>query len=117
MDPVTTGTVVNADVTEASGIAVSRKYPGTLWMHNDSGGDAIVYATDFSGNDLGGIRGSRDVGGVGSLLAAAPRYHGHRRWRQRHDDGGAGLRRLVAHVLRNLPGDEPRQHGEHCKAG
>jgi len=53
MDPVTTGTVVNADVTEASGIAVSRKYPGTLWMHNDSGGDAIVYATDFNGTDLG----------------------------------------------------------------
>lgn len=53
IDPVATGTVVNDNINETSGIAVSRDHPGTLWMHNDSGGGAVVYATDFSGNDLG----------------------------------------------------------------
>ena len=40
-------------VTEASGIAVSSTYPDTIWMHNDSGGGAVVYATTFAGADMG----------------------------------------------------------------
>lgn len=53
IDPVATGTITGDRITEASGIAISRDYPGTLWVHNDSGGGAVVYATDFSGNNLG----------------------------------------------------------------
>lgn len=52
-DPVATGTVASAAVTEASGIALSRRHPGTIWVHNDSGGGPFVYATDPTGADLG----------------------------------------------------------------
>lgn len=52
-DPVATGSVTISPVTEASGIAASRHHPGTIWMHNDSGGGAFVYATDVTGVNLG----------------------------------------------------------------
>lgn len=52
-DPQRTGVVSIDEVTETSGIATSRRYPGTVWMHNDSGGGPFVYATDLSGADLG----------------------------------------------------------------
>lgn len=52
-EPTATGTVTTAAVTEASGIATSRTHPGTLWMHNDSGGGPFVFATDLAGNNLG----------------------------------------------------------------
>ena len=38
---------------ESSGIAVSRRHPGVLWTHNDSGDAAAVYAVDLKGNILG----------------------------------------------------------------
>ena len=41
---------------EASGIAVSRSYPGIYWTHNDSGDDPLLYTTDSSGADLGRVR-------------------------------------------------------------
>lgn len=52
-DPVVTGTISNSDLKETSGIAASRHHPGLLWMHNDSGGGAVVYAVDLAGNGLG----------------------------------------------------------------
>lgn len=52
-DPETLGTIASADVTEASGVAVSTAYPDTIWMHNDSGGGAFVYAATFAGADMG----------------------------------------------------------------
>ena len=36
------------DVHEASGLALSRRHPGTLWTHNDSG-PPIVYAVSVDG--------------------------------------------------------------------
>lgn len=51
-DVVVTGTVANADVREASGIAASRAHPGVIWMHNDSGDDPIVYAIAEDGTSL-----------------------------------------------------------------
>ena len=52
----TTGILASPRLTETSGIAVSRRLVGTLWTHNDSGDDPILYATDLQGADLGMIR-------------------------------------------------------------
>lgn len=52
-EPVAVGTVAIDEVVEASGIAVSRQYPETIWMHNDSGGGPVVYATSLDGTNLG----------------------------------------------------------------
>jgi hypothetical protein len=46
----------NPRLTESSGIAVSRAYPGVLWTHNDSGDQPYLYATDLSGRDRGHLR-------------------------------------------------------------
>jgi len=48
-------------ITEASGIVASRKNPGILWVHNDSGNSATVYALNFGGELLRTcrIRGAR----------------------------------------------------------
>lgn len=51
--PVTTGNVASNALTEASGIAASRKNPGVLWSHNDSGGSNNVFAIGLNGSDLG----------------------------------------------------------------
>ena len=40
---------------EASGLAVSRRVPGRLWTHNDSG-QPIVFALDARGSVLGQVR-------------------------------------------------------------
>jgi len=40
---------------EASGLAASRRLPGTLWTHNDSGGP-VVYALDTAGAITGQLR-------------------------------------------------------------
>lgn len=48
-------------ITEASGIAASRKNPGILWVHNDSGSSAVVYALNTGGKLVGSfsIEGAR----------------------------------------------------------
>jgi len=46
--------VETAALTEASGIAVSRRHEGLLWAHNDSGDGARLYLLDLgTGADLG----------------------------------------------------------------
>ena len=39
---------------ETSGLASSQSHPGVFWTHNDSGGDAAVFAVDSTGSILGG---------------------------------------------------------------
>ena len=51
-DPVSTGVVANEAITEASGIALSRQHPATIWVHNDSGGGPFVYAMNTAGDDV-----------------------------------------------------------------
>jgi hypothetical protein len=46
------GTVQEPSLNEISGIAASRKNPGVLWVHNDSGGLAAVYALNSQGDLL-----------------------------------------------------------------
>jgi hypothetical protein len=54
--PVTIGAIDTPLVAEASGLAVSRRAPGVLWTHNDSGGLPVLYAIDHKGNLLGSVR-------------------------------------------------------------
>jgi hypothetical protein len=42
-----------AIVNESSGIAASRRNPGVLWTHNDSGDGAYLYAIDRRGKGVG----------------------------------------------------------------
>jgi len=46
------GTIQSPLITEASGMAASRKNPGVLWVHND-GGPPCVYAITPEGKHLG----------------------------------------------------------------
>jgi hypothetical protein len=46
---VAVGPVMMPEILEASGLAVSRRNPGLLWSHNDSGSAAILFALDTSG--------------------------------------------------------------------
>jgi len=41
--------VEETEINEASGIASSLKYPGLLYTHNDSGGEAAVYVLNQIG--------------------------------------------------------------------
>jgi hypothetical protein len=50
------GTIKTNIITEASGIIASRKNPGILWIHNDSGNPPNVYAINPEGKLLGTYR-------------------------------------------------------------
>lgn len=43
------GNVEAPTITEISGLVASRRAPGVLWVHNDSGDDPRIYALDRSG--------------------------------------------------------------------
>jgi hypothetical protein len=45
-----------AGLSETSGVAVSRRHPGVLWVHEDSGSDPVIHATNTRGADLGSWR-------------------------------------------------------------
>lgn len=47
------GVVSTPEITEASGLAASRKTPNVLWTHNDSGDDARIIAISTAGTYLG----------------------------------------------------------------
>jgi hypothetical protein len=51
--PTVSGTVATSALVEASGLAASRRNPGVLWSHNDSGNSNRVYALGLDGADLG----------------------------------------------------------------
>lgn len=54
--PETIGKVASPIVTEASGLAVSRRDPTLLWTHNDSGGEPVLYALGTDGHARGAVR-------------------------------------------------------------
>jgi hypothetical protein len=41
---------------EASGLAASRRTPGLLWIHDDSGGQPVLYAVEENGKRRGTVR-------------------------------------------------------------
>jgi hypothetical protein len=47
---------VPAVLPELSGMAASRRHPGVLWAHNDSGNDAEVFAVRETGEVLATLR-------------------------------------------------------------
>lgn len=47
------GRVANANLTEASDLAVSERNPRVLWSHNDSGRKPRLFAMSVHGRDLG----------------------------------------------------------------
>ncbi len=51
--PETVGALESGKLDEASGVVTSPSHPGVLWMHNDSGDTARVFAVSTSGGDLG----------------------------------------------------------------
>jgi hypothetical protein len=51
--PKVVGRITNTDVTESSGLAASKCQPGVFWTHNDSGDDALIYAFNLNGENLG----------------------------------------------------------------
>jgi hypothetical protein len=53
---VTQDPVMLRDVPEASGLAVSRRRPGLIWTHNDSGNESDLFALDASGTVLATVR-------------------------------------------------------------
>lgn len=48
---------------ETSGIAASRRTPGLLWVHDDSGGQPVLYAVEENGRRRGTVRvhGAKNV--------------------------------------------------------
>lgn len=50
------GTIEDGDIDEASGIAVSRRNPDLIWVHEDSGAKARLYAIDTGGSRRGRIK-------------------------------------------------------------
>ena len=53
MDGVQVGTVESNLLVEISGVAASRKNADVLWVHNDSGDSARIYAMSIQGKHLG----------------------------------------------------------------
>jgi len=49
------GRIQNPAVTEASGLAPSRKRPDMLWVLNDSGNRPVIYAVATNGADMGEV--------------------------------------------------------------
>lgn len=54
--PQDMGLVEFDDIQEASGLAASRRYPGLLWTHNDSGDDSRLFLMDESGKHIGSLK-------------------------------------------------------------
>ena len=54
--PVQLATLEDRRVRESSGLAASRRTPGVMWTHNDSGDGPLVYAFDRGGRARGTFR-------------------------------------------------------------
>ena len=53
---VVSGPALLPEIPETSGLAVSRRTPGLLWSHNDSGSAAVLFALDGLGKVHGRVR-------------------------------------------------------------
>src|SRR5687767_13743041 len=51
--PVVVGRIESPDIRESSGIAPSLCQPDVYWTHNDSGGNAFIFAMSTNGKSLG----------------------------------------------------------------
>jgi hypothetical protein len=46
-EPALLGTITDTAIGESSGLAASRRNPGLLWTHNDSGDEPVIYCVDL----------------------------------------------------------------------
>lgn len=46
---INTGRLRGADMSEASGLVASARFPGSFWTHNDSGSDPEIFLIDSTG--------------------------------------------------------------------
>jgi hypothetical protein len=53
---VVNGPAMLPEIPEASGLAISRRDPGLVWSHNDSGSAAVLFALDTAGTMRGRVR-------------------------------------------------------------
>ena len=67
-----TGVFAQPDLSESSGVAVSRRRAGLLWSLSDSGNDASLHASDTTGRDLGTVRVAGAENRDWEALAAGP---------------------------------------------
>lgn len=61
------GMIADETLSEISGLVASRNQPGILWVHNDSGDAAVVYAIDLEGKLLASVQ---LLGSDGSMIDA-----------------------------------------------
>ena len=54
-EPVSTGTLASAEISEASGLVASRIHEDLFWTHNDAGDGARLFALDSSGAHEGTV--------------------------------------------------------------
>ncbi len=54
--PKNAGATQDEGLVEASGVTASLRDPGVLWMHNDSGDEARLFAVGLQGEALGRVR-------------------------------------------------------------
>jgi len=57
------GTIQDAAISETSGVAASCIHPGVLWIHNDSGGMAHLFAV----NEAGALLGTYSITGASAV--------------------------------------------------
>jgi hypothetical protein len=100
-----TGTFQSSQVTESSGVAVSRQHPGVLWTHNDSGDGPMLYATDLAGRDLGRylVPGARNEDWEDLALAPCPRAPGDCLYLADTGDNTERRRSVALYIVREPP--------------
>lgn len=59
--PIVSGELAEPANQETSGLAASRRTPGLLWTHNDSGGDPVLFALRANGLLVGQLRVAGEV--------------------------------------------------------
>lgn len=50
------GPMLHAAIDESSGLVASRRHPGVFWTHNDSGGEARLFAVRIDGSLVASVR-------------------------------------------------------------
>lgn len=103
------GAVRHPQLDEASGLAASRKHPGLLYSHNDSGDSARVFVMDATGQHKGIIRlaGARNKDWEEIALGPGPQPGTDYLYCA---DVGDNLRRRDSIVVYRLPEPEPSNY-------
>ena len=100
-------------VRESSGIAVSRRHPGVLWTHNDSGDGPNLYAVRLDGTVLGrhAVTGARAVDWEDLALAPCPTVRGDCLYVADTGDNEALRRSVTVYILPEPDPTEGRAAG------